>query len=725
MVPTSTRKRSVLPAWGAIAMLLGPQLSLAGEVAQKTPVGEAIVGFEGGLAGVNLANLIDGLIDYKIDVPAKLVTPDQPVGLCDVLNSEIKIPQLCTDNTINSVVKFNALKGITIDPAAISPKEGVFIPQVTTEVRAIKRVFDLTDDLEQQQLQRLDNNPTWQKLIVAKESLGPDGKSVASGVASEFEVRTIKKFKLRFPIFTDQDFSSAIALSNKISSRNLDLAVQRIEPEPKSAYLPADVFFKNWCSVPPQKVEGDGRFEDMLPKFYDTSEVVSCRQDGDNPSEEPSLAIADQPIEDHPDLLVTASARGTVTPLPNPQCLPGNAIAPTGGHGTLLATIVASRQNGYGFAGIAPTANVTPVPWNINAGSNDDLKAFLESDGALMPVLLFASNFVQEVKFPSTVPERGTAAWDNAVRTWKRENGSFIPELENDRVRLDPAVAKELLRSKTLLVAAAGQLSESEGHRMDALFPGSPQNLGDQKNVLVVGACESCIGEDKPTLWKYSNRSSPGEQFVGVLAPGGSDIPRYVSKTQWISVPGGTSAAAAFTAGLAAKMRGCYPKSYANRPQQLKERIILSSHPTIANEARGLITGSVIDPAISMLDPRKDWLKTVGGTVNKVEFAHWCGSANIELVDSPENFTVSLKKTRRVSMVDDGLVLQTVTKGTSDQSNKIERFGPSMSASSNARLAAVMKNGVMCSVDTQNLKDLFLKEAVGAVESCDQFEACE
>jgi hypothetical protein len=254
-----------------------------------------------------------------------------------------------------------------------------------------------------------------------------------------------------------------------------------------------------------------------------------------------------------------------------------------------------------------------------------------------------------------------------------------------------------------------------------------PQNLGDQKNVLVVGACTDC-STPGAVLWKESNRSDATKEFVSVLAPGGGAIPTYVADDGVDETIGGTSAAAAFVAGLAGKMAECHPLQYNAQPAKLKERIILASRPISDPEANEHVSGGVMDPEVSMLDPAKTWLKLKleDSPVKPVEFKHWCSERlKFQPDDNGDRDSVNLLAARRLTNVDNiGLVYQSVHENATRRI--VRREAPAVPVS-DGPVAAVVYDGQQqqCAVAINRLEDLFLAESSDAVGDCEALPLCE
>ncbi len=266
-------------------------------------------------------------------------------------------------------------------------------------------------------------------------------------------------------------------------------------------------------------------------------------------------------------------------------------------HATHMAGIIASRDNGSGFVGVAPQARIVPFPWlavdgakAIAASPNRDvdLSALIDRNnlqGIPIPVYLLATEFQ---------PQPG-------------EEGQAP-----DRFR-DP-IASSIKGSFGFFVVAAGQTDETR-RNPKALSPEyeySPQNLGDQENVVLVTACTSCASKT-PKILESTNYSAGREQPVSVhvAAPGGSAIGGWVKNGEF-AVAGGTSQAAAFVAGLAAQMIGTYRDFYKDG-LAVKKRLQSTSYPANwSKDDEAKLSVGIVDPMVALFDPTKHWLKQDG-----------------------------------------------------------------------------------------------------------------
>lgn len=737
MQTRSARPHALWACVGALACLA--QSADAQEAAQLpsrnitgTPAANVFVDFEGGLVGRDMASVIATFSGDSEILPTTHYRPEVTSGLCGIIATELLVkPEFCTKELLDAITALNEKQGLSIDPDAISPRTGIILPDVAATQKQVNRIFDFSNEVEANRANELLQNPGWTTVISEHvEDLMEGYEGRAESAAPKITQLTISRITWEFGIGDDEAIQAAKYLSGELSSRNLAVTVERTENFNKviHAPYPADMHHRKWCSDMPTG-NAEGAFAHMTGSLYDTSSVIQCEGGG----QRPQVIIMDQPIGLHPDLVkaLPAAAQDSQAPeaLDN-SCQP-QAFDRMQHHGTLLATIIASEENQYGFRGIAPHASLVPFEWHASDATRRQLKDFVEDvrNVHVPQVFLFASEF--ELYSPPPNPGASEYARKEADKVWRTDGqGGWLRLLANDSVRIAPALVREFFHQKSFLVAAAGQPADgSEGRPIDWETPMSPQNLGDFENVLIVGACTDC-DSTTASMWRSSNRGKVSD-YVSLLGPGGGSVPSYIAPTSVGATTGGTSAAAAFAAGVAANMSACYPLSYNFQPGKLKEQIILASRPLLDhdNELEGRVAGGVLDPAVSMLDPNKTWLKLKSQRdVRPVEFKHWC-DARLEYEQNEGDMRDSsnLRTARRLTTVHDSIVVQHVKNGPQSslwRQRGVKRERPGRPAAPTP-LAVVEYAGEQCRVELGDMTDLFLDQEYDAVASCEEVPACE
>jgi hypothetical protein len=277
-----------------------------------------------------------------------------------------------------------------------------------------------------------------------------------------------------------------------------------------------------------------------------------------------------------------------------------------------MAGIMVSRdRNDSHFVGLAQDAYLHSWEWNGIVYDLDDM-LFEMAYSQYPNLFVFASRFSYEKEGKDIRTEHGL--------------------LKDENVRLDhPLPARTIVDLRIPWITAVGQKENGPGIQFGLQSPMSPMNLGDQRNVIVVTACEDCNGSDA-RLWKNANYSEDG--LVHVAAPGGKMIPGTAADGYYTQTKG-TSQSAAYVGGLAAQMTACYPL-YQGKPRLLKERLQVTSVPFPREEDRKKVTGGIIDPKKAMLDPKIHWLTQIGERETKIESIDW-QIRRMEIFDADSN----------------------------------------------------------------------------------------
>lgn len=326
--------------------------------------------------------------------------------------------------------------------------------------------------------------------------------------------------------------------------------------------------------------------------------------DGDvaeNPDIRPALAT---PV-DFSDFDEPEPAEPAATPVPRaapapvasaPRFCPFKPFVKTTDHATHLAGILVSQPAEQSFGGLAPFAALRFKDARLNTA--------YAKIGPIVDVARSISRFSADVSHKKVV----LFATD-----WKRRT-----DLPNDRLR-NPSYVQTIRGNNDLWVVSAGNAPEN-GDPIDLARDAdmSPQNIGDQDNVVVVAACRNCFEPDW-TLEGYSNYSTNG--LVAVAAYGG-EIPATVSETAYGTAQG-TSQAAALVAGVVANMLCLYPNAY-NAVREIKVRVTSAVSPPLDPDVATRIAGGVLDADKALLDPAALHITLDGAQSRKAKRVVWC-----------------------------------------------------------------------------------------------------
>lgn len=347
-------------------------------------------------------------------------------------------------------------------------------------------------------------------------------------------------------------------------------------------------------------------------------------------------------------------------------------------HGTHLASLIASQDNGYGFRSMASNAMIYSHVWNVvrDDGSVEEVS---KSRHVKLQQTINANADVQ----PGMARALYVAATSFDLIKLKRLGDQPGDRFENKELRWEDALPKAIQYSTSLFIFAAGQKDDKKYKSPVELTTTSkltPQNLGDLPNVIVVTACTDCK-RDHTDLMPEAHFGGGRYPIVHVAAPGGKPIPGWVTAED-IGAVGGTSQATALVAGVVSAMLGAWPESYFNS-SAVKSRLQVTSRPVppnsdgSTNPAAGKIAAGVVDPLLALLDPSQHWLKQ-GGTWKAVRIRELAPTQiRFEDENGAQDEVPALALRRIVSLSDDTqaaysneAVLNDIPPGT------VRRIGP-------------------------------------------------
>src|SRR5262249_13780935 len=149
-----------------------------------------------------------------------------------------------------------------------------------------------------------------------------------------------------------------------------------------------------------------------------------------------------------------------------------------------------------------------------------------------------------------------------------------------------------------------------------------------------------------------ANYSTKMEQIVYLAAPGGEEIPGLIANDEIGQTTGGTSAAAAFTAGVAAKMLACYPTYYQGVAERIQTRLLLTARTNIDPDDTHKAEAGIVDPRLALIDPRRSWLKEWEKKIQPIKVQHWCQDTIVlrdEANEQLDDGVIQLTKTMRIT----------------------------------------------------------------------------
>jgi hypothetical protein len=528
--------------------------------------------------------------------------------------------------------------------------ESISIPAVQFTTYTFRLYFDRKSPTDNARAKEVEEN--WSQI---KNSASSDVTSPDPSLSAKYA-----GYELRVPM----SLADAKAITDEINGmqrRNIFATYSGDLPPPQffSRVDPAKLISMIRARPSQLHVADEAYIGDLVrvPREY------SCQQNP--PSDLPDLVLIDQPVNHHPELEGVVDAL-TGESFPQPASNPDGTVALNfeefrreRDHGTHLAGIIAAQENGYGIAGVNPHSKIQSWDWNKYIENAMDLGDRLRSvsEGQKRPIFVFAS-------------------------VWRSDQERYL--------------ANPMDGSRSIWIVAAGEKSDVSPRGFGFSNPTDitdrtdeyPMRLGLKDYVIEVASCTSCYDPDSSRISTDSNYSTMG--YVHVAAPGDS-IPSTVGNGGYAEA-GGTSQAAALTAGLVSAMVRCWPDYYQNETAKLKFRLQLTSWPGLRSDQGDRapselrkVTGGVIDGRPALLDPSKSWLLVpnappgVGDEYRELKSIAWCTpTILLKRLDGVSLEPVLTEYIRGVVKVKDEwfLLAHETPEGNDQKQDQLERVGP-------------------------------------------------
>ncbi|MGA6207819.1 type VII secretion-associated serine protease mycosin [Nocardia testacea] len=274
----------------------------------------------------------------------------------------------------------------------------------------------------------------------------------------------------------------------------------------------------------------------------------------------------------------------------------GDGLQDCDAHGTLIAGIIGGAADpADGFTGVAPDARIISIRYRsaafrIDRGMADQRERLALEVRTLSRAITHAANLGAGI---IAVPLPICLAVDSGV----------------DLGVLAEAVGYAVHTRGSLIVAGAGNAENmgcSQNPGFDPGRPGDPRNWKYVKtaslpgvfseSVLTVGYTTAYGGvTDKSLMGPWVSVAAPGTGIES-LGPGSTGLINGVGPPDKLGPVGGSSFAAAYTAGVAALVRSRYPNE---SPAQITARLTASAHAP----ARGIdntVGAGMIDPVAAL-----------------------------------------------------------------------------------------------------------------------------
>jgi subtilisin family serine protease len=544
-----------------------------GEESQREAPG-IVIAFEGGQVGENMAKVLRRLLEK----PGLLETITYEVKdnetICGILDARRFAPPC--QPLAEALDRLNP-KLRPLFRRSLKKGDKLVLPDVSVERYAALRTVSKKSSSQRETLHRY------------RRDWSPLKPEISEHSGDRFSV---KYRAYEFYIETEDDDESKSVLRQLTSFRSKNILMYALWEDPPKSKLysnfPPESEFVKICNQPLNST-----FDYRNLSSYDQDALKTVKKEFEDMKIKPETVrvhLVDTVMNPSPNL-PPAYGKGSANTSSSWDCR-WEEFKEALHHSTHLAGIIASQENGYGFAGLAPNVKLSPFHWTKpKAGKPDE-----REPGMADRIGTLRKRIYNEALLDDRVLFLAALELDNYPEI-KRQDG-HLPE---PKIRLDRPLERAMIVAKRLVVVAAGQARAGEQVvELSPTSPRLPQNLGDQENVIVVTACTTCGRSDAALL----DKAYFSPQYVHVAAPGGSPIVGWIGATS-VGAANGTS-----QAGIAASMISHFPIVYSNA-HKIKTRLQITSRP-LPNADRQKIAAGVVDPVLALLDPRKHWVKEGG-----------------------------------------------------------------------------------------------------------------
>jgi len=713
-------------AYALLAFLGAGSIAWPSAAWEKTHAGRLVIEFEGGVISSEIADALNKFAAVPGIIPWRSHTfRTEDKDGCSLLAKALNVPAYyCSEAVLAALMAFSAAQGKG-KAATPRPRSGaeLAVPDVEAENYVFHRTFDLSREKQRLEYFNLIKNPEWQKLLRSS----PTDKA-----PSQSQVRKLDFNGLRWYVLLKEPGALARAevLALDISKPNVSVYLERasqlrsVAPRKFAEILPSRFF--ELCRN--EKTGHRGSYLKYFTSDYDASRAYQC----ESSSKVPEVFVIDSKVAPHPDIPL-ANTPPSADAAADVSCPTGPSWNRDLHHGTYLAGIIASRGHSMGFVGVNPKSVIQNIPWVRGAQDHDLVERIRQSHKQHEPMIyVFASNFngLEETKKNDDLRER---IWHKSGDNYSDTDFKH-KDIRTLQVRGNRAIAQNIW---PIFVVAAGQnQSEGNDHVGDELrltSALSPQNIGDYSNVIVVTACTDCQSSNA-ALWSKANYGARGAHLVHLAAPGGEPIPGILDdRAAGAPQFGGTSASAAFTAGVAARMLACHPDYYQSSLGRLKAQLLVTARANIREADRDKVPGGTVDPSLALINPKKTWLKLAGvdGITEVKSFRHWCMTSLTLLAEDGNEQAVALRKVRRITAgsATSSYVMRELTEDDALGSTTLalDVKGPGEGDRQEYVVAVEIEAKGVCKLRLGDIQDLILRSELPEqkkVQTCAQLRPC-
>lgn len=599
--------------------VLASGVASAEDVPSPPPTPSLIVRLDGGLPASNLAAILGALASHKVGFRTQSTPVPPGTGTCALL-AQAKFPAPCGDflpviGQLNPGVNLNALGSIST----------LTLPDLKIDISSSERLFTRTSDTKKVVNSLVKN---WSAL----------NAKVTEERSTEVNIQ-YDRYTVQLIPDNPDDVMQAARLAVGLQLKNATIEVKGVPSGTTKLFSNSEEDVKSDCESPnvlDRLKTSQRKYVNWFDRDTEADKFIV------EPRETVRVQILDTPVlKKMPNL---DRAFSTTSPLKCQWAFDKNKH-----HGNHLASIIASQNNGTGFFGIEPTAQLGSFDIRDPSVNSGRVANYIETTKRSSPesIYLFATGIAEEHLV-------------DAGPGWETRR------LPATSTRSSNSITATVSTMRPLLIVAAGQRElPSQSLELSALTNLFPQNLGDFQNVIVVTACRICA-RGSASLMDGAFQSEAASKFVHVAAPGGTPIPAWTSESS-MGAPHGTSQAAAYVAGVAAGMISRYSAVY-REPAALKYRLQMCSYPLPAakpdrspNIEPNRLAAGVVDPGVCMLDPTKTWVKRNGGWM-AVAMKGWTEQ------------TLFLQGTRKIPLNNDDVLRMIRTNEDSIQNTRLALF---------------------------------------------------
>jgi hypothetical protein len=551
-----------------------------------------LVEFEGGLPGTNLARVLTRLRENGIPIPSRPVEVRKDDTLC-IMIIEAGFPPPCSP-LATYIIKDKTFPGKP--DGRLATGQVVNLPDIQPTPKTVIKSYARYEDTER----KLDEKSrVWREHSAVKLP-----KHTETEVGFQHRIYSTT-FSFASP---EQAKQAALAIAAlDLSNIALDVVISSKKP---TLYSMAIGPIQVACQDKDSPIDPPTR--SYLQMFDSDKAAVKVQEERDNqvtnrgPSQKTPIYLIDTKLLPLPNLYPAFGAKAGSIEKPCQWMFEKAAH-----HANHLAGIIASQGKGYGFEGIARhtvlrSYNMFPTSEEMQHADYRDMPDYIQENAHAIPVRIFLMAHGKPAEqYSDYLPS---------------------PHFRHHFDKLGKAITNRGYPRPIVMVAAGDSLPG--GINIGPKTNLFPQVLGDAANVIVVTACVECK-RDQATLLLEANHSAEerASKFVHVAAPGGTPIPGWTSQNS-MGAASGTSQAAAFAAGIAARMLNSYPSVY-QESGVLKFRLQACSWPlphfvngALNPDVRKLAAG-VLDPAVCALDPYVAWVKEEGKGWSGVPMKRW------------------------------------------------------------------------------------------------------